>query len=145
MHSKLINSHPKTFVVVFETGDEVTAGLKKFAQDHKLEASHFSGIGAFSDITLGFFNLATKDYNRIQLNEQVEVLSLLGNVTLEEEKTKIHAHVVLGKSDGTAHGGHLIQAHVRPTLELIVEESPEHLRRKFNAQVGLALINVNSP
>jgi predicted DNA-binding protein with PD1-like motif len=143
MHSKLINSNPKTFVVVFETGDEVPAGLKKFAQDHKLDASHFSGIGAFSDITLGFFNLATRDYNHTQLKEQVEVLSLLGNVTLEEEETKIHAHVVVGKADGTAHGGHLIQAHVRPTLELVVEESPEHLRRKFNTHLGLALITTD--
>jgi predicted DNA-binding protein with PD1-like motif len=140
--SKLLSEKPKTFVLVFDTGDEVASLLKQFAQDQHLEASHFSAIGAFSDITLGYFNIGRKDYEKIRVKEQVEVLSLLGNVAMENSAPKIHAHVVVGKSDGTAHGGHLLEAHVRPTLEVVLEESPRHLRRKQDPATGLALIDL---
>lgn len=129
-------------MLVFDTGDEVASLLKQFAQDQHLEASHFSAIGAFSDITLGYFNIGRKDYEKIRVKEQVEVLSLLGNVAMENSAPKIHAHVVVGKSDGTAHGGHLLEAHVRPTLEVVLEESPRHLRRKQDPATGLALIDL---
>ena len=144
MKSKQINRDPKTFVLVFSTGDEVASILKNFAREQHLDASHFSGIGAFSDITLGYFSLDRKDYEKISIKEQVEVLSFLGNVALEKDEPKIHAHVVVGKRDGSAHGGHLIEAHVRPTLELIIEESPQHLRRKFDPETRLALLDLRA-
>ena len=143
MKSKLINDGgEKTFVIVFDPGDEVVAGLLDFAKEHKLAAS-LTAIGAFERVTLGFFESERKDYKRIPINEQVEVMSLVGNISLEENgEPKVHAHVVVGKSDGTAHGGHLLEAHVRPTLEVILVESPATLRRKMNAEVGLALIDL---
>ena len=143
MKSKLINDGgEKTFVIVFDPGDEVVAGLLDFAKEHRLAAS-LTAIGAFERVTLGFFESERKDYKRIPINEQVEVMSLVGNISLEENgEPKVHAHVVVGKSDGTAHGGHLLEAHVRPTLEVILVESPAPLRRKMNAEVGLALIDL---
>ncbi len=142
MKSKLLGGGEKTFVIVFDTGDEVVAGLLDFAKEHKLAAS-LTAIGAFERVTLGFFESERKDYKKIPINEQVEVMSLVGNITLEESGgPKVHAHVVVGKSDGTAHGGHLLEAHVRPTLEVILVESPTRLRRKMNADVGLALIDL---
>jgi predicted DNA-binding protein with PD1-like motif len=143
MKSKLLDDgDEKTFVIVFDTGDEVVAGLLDFAKEHKLAAS-MTAIGAFERVTLGFFEPERKDYKKIFIGEQVEVMSLVGNITLEESgEPKVHAHVVVGKSDGTAHGGHLLEAHVRPTLEVILVESPTRLRRKMNAEVGLALIDL---
>ena len=143
MKSKLLNDgDEKTFVIVFDTGDEVVAGLLDFAREHKLAAS-LTAIGAFERVTLGFFESERKDYKKIFIGEQVEVMSLVGNITLEESgEPKVHAHVVVGKSDGTAHGGHLLEAHVRPTLEVVLVESPTQLRRKMNAEVGLALIDL---
>ncbi|HEX5220730.1 MAG TPA: PPC domain-containing DNA-binding protein [Verrucomicrobiae bacterium] len=143
MKSKLINQNPRTYAVVFQTGEEVAALLRQFAQEQGLEGSHFTGIGALSDVTLGYFNFVRKDYDQITLNEQVEVLSLLGNIAIEKNAPKIHAHIVVGKADATAHGGHLIEARVRPTLEVVIEESPRHLRRKLNPEVGLALIDLD--
>ena len=143
MKSKLLDDGGgKTFVIVFDTGDEVVAGLLDFAKEHKLSAS-LTAIGAFERVTLGFFESEQKDYKKIPINEQVEVMSLVGNITLEESgEPKVHAHVVVGKRDGTAHGGHLLEAHVRPTLEVILVESPVPLRRKLNAEVGLPLIDL---
>ncbi len=142
MKSKLLHEgDEKTFVIVFDAGDEVVAGLLDFAKEHKRAAS-LTAIGAFERVTLGFFMSERKDYKKIFIDEQVEVMSLVGNITLEESgEPKVHAHVVVGKSDGTAHGGHLLEAHVRPTLEVILVESPKVLRRKMNAEVGLALID----
>jgi predicted DNA-binding protein with PD1-like motif len=142
--SKLIHDGgEKSFAIVFDAGDEVVAGLLAFAKEHKLAASYLTGLGACERVTLGFFERERKDYKRIFINEQVEVMSLVGNITLEEDgEPKVHAHVVVGKSDGTAHGGHLLEAHVWPTLEVILVESPTLLHRKMNAEVGLALIDL---
>ncbi|MGH7718478.1 MAG: PPC domain-containing DNA-binding protein [Gemmatimonadaceae bacterium] len=144
MKSKLIHENGEhTYALVFATGDDAMAGMLAFAKRHGLAASHFTGIGAFSDVTLGYFDWERKDYRRIPLREQVEVLSLIGDITLDGREPKVHAHVVVGRSDGTAHGGHLLEAHVRPTLEVVLVESPKHLRRTLDTETGLALIDLN--
>jgi predicted DNA-binding protein with PD1-like motif len=85
--------------------------------------------------------LGRKDYQKISIHEQVEVLSLVGNIALKGSEPSLHAHVVLGKADGSAHGGHLLEAHVRPTLEVVIEEAPRELRRVFDSITGLALLD----
>ncbi len=142
MQAKLIDEREeKTYAVIFVTGDEVTRGLLIFARENKIKASHFTAIGAFKKVTLGYFDWAKKDYEKISVHEQVEVLSLVGNIVMDNGNPRLHAHVVIGKSDGTAHGGHLMEAEVRPILEVIVVESPAHLHRKLDKETGLALIN----
>jgi predicted DNA-binding protein with PD1-like motif len=101
-----------------------------------------TAIGAFSDVILGYFDRQRKDYRKNSIREQVEVLALIGDIALSEGKPKIHAHVVVGKLDASAWGGHLIEAHVWPTLEVIAVESPRHLRRTWDPQVGLAVIDL---
>jgi predicted DNA-binding protein with PD1-like motif len=146
MDAKLIqDGAEKTFAVVFEAGEEVVAGLLRFAADQKLSGAHLTGIGAFERVTLGFFDVARKDYSKIPIEEQVELLSLVGNVAVDDQgQPKLHAHVVVGKSDGSAHGGHLVEAFVRPTLEVVVVESARHLRRRTRADLGLALLDLSS-
>jgi predicted DNA-binding protein with PD1-like motif len=128
--------------VVFDTGDEVLECLLAFAKEHRLSAAEFNGLGALSDCVLGYFDWQKKDYKRIPLNEQVEVLNLTGNVALADGEPKLHPHIVVGRSDGSAHGGHLLEGHVRPTLEVVVTESPAHLRRKSDPETGLALLSL---
>jgi predicted DNA-binding protein with PD1-like motif len=79
----------------------------ELAQKHGLARSHFTAIGAFRDVVLGFFNREQKRYQEIPVNAQLEVLSLMGNIALDEaDQPKVHAQAVLGWSDGTAVGGH---------------------------------------
>ncbi|MBA4147075.1 MAG: DNA-binding protein [Verrucomicrobia bacterium] len=145
MKAKLINDAPqKTWALIFDKGDEVMSNLDCFAREQRLSATQFTGIGAFSDLTLGFFVLEKKDYNRIAIREQVEVLSLTGDISLKDNEPKVHAHIVVGKIDGTAHGGHLLEAHVMPTLEVMLTESPRHLRRAVDPETGLALIQIET-
>jgi predicted DNA-binding protein with PD1-like motif len=145
MKAKLIDEHDqRVFAVIFDTGEDPVAGLTRFAEQQNLSASSFSAIGAFSEATLGYFDWEKKDYERIPVREQTEVLSLIGDIAVEERnRKKVHAHVVLGKRDGAACGGHLLAAKVRPTLEVILTESPGHLQRKHDPVSGLSLIRID--
>jgi uncharacterized protein len=135
---------PKTWALIFDKGDEVVKELTRFAQEHRLLAAHFTAIGALSGVTLGYFDRARKDYTKIPVKEQVEVLSLVGDVAQQDGEPKVHAHIVVGKRDGTAHGGHLVDGLVWPTLELVLTESSQVLARKSDRESGLALIDVNA-
>ncbi|WP_344979639.1 PPC domain-containing DNA-binding protein [Compostibacter hankyongensis] len=145
MKSKLINSTGQiTYVLIFDKGDEVAAGILSFAEEHNISAASFTAIGAFSDALLGFFDFSSKDYKKIPMPGQTEVLALTGDIAQQDGKPKIHAHVVLGKPDGAAYGGHLLEAHVDPTLEVILIQSPAYLQRKTDKRTGLGLITLPS-
>lgn len=130
-------------VLVFDTGDDLMRDLQRWVERQELSAASFTGIGAFRRVTLGYFDLERRDYHSIPVEEQVEVLSLTGNVALADGEPKIHAHVVVGRRDGTAYGGHLLDARVRPTLELVVVEAPSTLRRTIDKATGLPLLDLD--
>jgi len=144
MRSKLLHDGAeKTFALIYGTGDEVVAGLKQFATEHRPRSAHFTAIGAFRDVVLAYFDWPSKQYQDIPLDEQVEVLTLAGDIAWKDGgEPVVHAHVVVGRRDGSTRGGHLKRAHVRPTLELVLVEYPRHLERKPDAETGLALIRV---
>jgi predicted DNA-binding protein with PD1-like motif len=132
----------RTWAVIFSAGDEAVAGLDEFARAESLDAARFTAIGGFSRATLGYFDVVRSSYEPIPVDEQVEVLSLIGDIAKGDDGPKVHGHVVVGTSTGEARGGHLLEAHVRPTLEVLVTESPGHLRRRFDPEFGIALIDL---
>lgn len=141
MRAKLLNENgERSYALVFDTGEDPVKLLTRFAEEHSIGAASFTAIGAFSDAVLGYFDWEKKDYLRTRVAEQVEVLALIGDIAIAEGKPKLHAHVVLGRRDATALGGHLLEARVRPTLEVILTESPTHLARRHDPETGLALI-----
>ena len=145
MKSKQLSGGPeRTFALIFDEGDEVMAGLQAFAEAHDLTAARFDGIGAFRDVTLGYFDWETKEYRRNRFDEQVEVVSLTGDVAVNDGAPAVHAHVAVARADATALGGHLVEGHVRPTVELVLVESPAHLRKRHDDRTGLALIDADA-
>ena len=133
MQSKLLHeaSGQRTFAVVLATGDEVVASLKTFVERENIHAATFTAIGALSDAVLLYFDWERKEYDKVTVSEQVEVASLIGDVADDPE----------GKpSLGSAKAGHLGEAHVRPTLEVVVTESPSHLHKVKDEETGFALI-----
>lgn len=143
MRYKQVEQQPKTFVLIFETGDELASGLKSFAKEKGLTGSSFKAIGALSHAKLGWFNWETRKYETaVDLSEQVELLSLIGDIAVKDGEPQVHAHVVIGLKNGVAHGGHLLEATVRPTCELVLTESPAHLQKQFDPASGIALIQV---
>jgi hypothetical protein len=146
MRSKLLERRDGagTFALVFGENEEIERQLLDFAETQGIGGASLSAIGAFSAVTLGYFDREAKQYRRIPILEQVEVLSFAGNIARAGDQPKLHAHIVVGKSDGSAHGGHFLDGRVWPTLEMILTETPEPLRRVHDAATGLALIDLTS-
>lgn len=133
---------PRRFALVFETGDDVMAEMQRFAEEQNVMAASFKGLGGFQRATVGFYNLDQQRYEPIQVADQVEVLSLLGNVAIYEGKPKLHIHCTLSYRDGHAVGGHLLQATVRPTLEVVLDELAGNLHRTDRPEIGIPLIDL---
>jgi predicted DNA-binding protein with PD1-like motif len=134
-----------TFVAVLDAGDEAVESITRFAADREIDAGQLTAIGGFSHATLGWFDRRAGDYRRIPVGEQVEVLSLLGDLAMGEDgRPKLHAHAVLGRADGSTVGGHLLAGEVWPTLEVVVGEAPAALRKRTDRETGLALIDLDA-
>ena len=143
MRWKLLDAGPPaTYAIVFATGDEVMRELGRIVREQKIEAASITAIGAFERTVLGYFDWETKEYKHNPVEEQVEVLSLLGDVAVSDQGPALHLHAVLGRRDGGTVGGHLLEGHVRPTLELTLIEPPAHLRKRKDPETGLALIDL---
>ena len=143
MQQKLLHSAggQRTFALVLETGEDVLGCLQKFVKQERIFAAQLTGIGAFSDVVLQYFDWDKKEYQQIPVREQVEVASMIGDVAQAPSgEAALHVHLVVGKRDGAAMAGHLGASHVRPTLEVIMTESPVHLRKVKDPESGLALI-----
>jgi uncharacterized protein len=132
----------KTFALVFDKNDDVLPLLLQFAEENDISSARLSGIGAFQRVRLGYFDRDRREYQPIEINEQVELLSLIGNLARKDGKAKLHAHVIVGKRDGSAHGGHLLGGNVWPTMEIMVIETPAHLQRTMDETTGLALLDL---
>lgn len=140
--STLLNSgEAPSYLLVFHTGQEIMKGLLAFAKKHDLVAGHLSGIGAISGAEIGYFDPETNAYRHHRENEQAELLSLAGNLALNDDGPFFHVHVVLGARDGSARGGHLFEATVRPTVELVLTTSPRPVRRAIDRETHLPLLD----
>jgi predicted DNA-binding protein with PD1-like motif len=141
MHFKQIDASPRTFILVFESGDELAGGLLQFAQHQKLSSASFKAVGGLSSVRLEWFNWETKKYDAsVTLDEQLELVSLIGDVALKDDHPVVHAHAVISRRDGTAHGGHLQRAVVRPTCEVVLIASAVPLHKAPDPESGLFLI-----
>ena len=143
MKSRLVweEAGERTFVVVLDAGDEAFSALTGFANRNHLGGASLSALGAFERVTVGWFDLRAKTYRPIEIDEQCEGLSLLGDIAIGDDgKASLHMHAVLGLQDGTTRGGHFLKGIVRPTLEVTVVETPAHLRRRKQPGLGIALI-----
>lgn len=143
MHYRLLDERDgrRTYAVALQIGESVMSTLTALAKELSLVGSSVAGIGGFQSATLGYFDWERSNFIENRIEEQVELLSFQGNIAEGEGGVpKIHAHVVLGRFDATTRGGHLVEATVRPTMELIITESPEHLHRVHDDETGLVLL-----
>ncbi len=130
------------YVLVFDQGEDVVPVLERFASDADLKSATFYGIGGFSRSTLAYYRLQNKSYDPFEIDEQVELISIAGNISVYQGKPKIHAHCAVAYADGAVRGGHLIAATVRPTLELRLDELPDALRREDSPEFRIPLLRL---
>lgn len=131
----------KTWALVLAPGDDVQAALLAFAKKNQVAAAHFVAIGAVREPVVGWLDPDKKQYKLLTLAEQVEVLTLSGDIALSSKGTPaVHTHAVFGRSDGSAWGGHLIKATVAPTLEVFLTQFPEPLQKQPDPALGIERI-----
>ena len=143
MKVQLLGTHgkQKTYAVIFSKGDEAFSGLTDFARQYNVTAAHFTAIGALEGARLAFFDPTRKMYREIPIDGQVEVLSMIGDIALNKGKPAVHTHMVVGFPDGSTRGGHVLEAHVNPTLEVMVTVEPNAMHRRPDAATDLTLID----
>jgi uncharacterized protein len=133
----------RVFVLILDQGEEAFKAIAEFASQERLDGASVTAIGAFSSAKVGWFDLGAKKYKPIEVDEQCEVLSLLGDIARGDNgKSSLHLHAVLGLQDGSVRGGHFLSGVVQPTLEIVISETATHLRRRKRADLGIALINI---
>jgi predicted DNA-binding protein with PD1-like motif len=145
MKHKLLasGSGERTFILILDEGDETFRCITGFAEKQGVTAASITAIGAFRAATIAFFEYETKSYSKIPVEVQSEVLSMIGDVAVDDMgKASLHLHVVLGFSDGSTKGGHFLEGYVRPTLEVVLRETPADLRRRHRPDLGIALIDL---
>jgi uncharacterized protein len=133
-------NHERHFAVILAPGDEILGGLTDFAEQEHLAAAQFTAIGGVKDATLGFFDKERQQFRKIPVETQAEVTSLVGDIAWFGDHPVVHAHMNVALPDGSVRGGHLLRAHVWPTLEVMVVESPRPLHKEHDAERGLDII-----
>ena len=143
MQVELLNpSEPiKQYAVIFYQGDEAFSGLLEFAEKYQITSAHFTAIGALNKVTLGWFDPQRKMYKKIPINGQHEVIAMSGDIALYQGKPVVHTHMVVGSPDGTTRGGHVLEAYVSPTLEVMVTVDPIAMNKRFDPETDLTLID----
>jgi predicted DNA-binding protein with PD1-like motif len=135
------NGGAKNYAIILAKGDEVMSGLTDFARQNKVTSASFTAIGAFSHATVAWFDDARKEFRLIPIEQQVELVSMIGDIALVNDQPSVHTHVAVASSDGTVRGGHVINAFVFPTLELFMTVYPTPLHKESDKATGLKLID----
>jgi predicted DNA-binding protein with PD1-like motif len=131
----------KQYAVIFYQGDEAYSGLQEFAEKYHVTSAHFTAIGALNGAIVGWFDPQRKMYKKIPVNGQHEVIGMSGDIALYQGRPVVHTHMVVGGPDGTTHGGHLLEAYVSPTLEVMVTVDPVAMRKRLDPETNLTLID----
>ncbi|NKF24393.1 PPC domain-containing DNA-binding protein [Solimonas marina] len=147
MHSQIMADDPdsRIWILVLDSGEEAVSSITHFADAHDIKGASVTALGAFSGARLGWFDFATKQYKPIEVSSQCEGLSLVGDIASGDDGgASLHLHAVVGLADGTTRGGHLLEAHAHPTLEVTLIETTARLRRRRRPELGIALIDLRA-
>ncbi|MFZ0391716.1 MAG: PPC domain-containing DNA-binding protein [Calditrichia bacterium] len=127
------------FLIRLQRGEKVMESLLQFSKETQLEGAILQGLGAVTEVTLGYFEWDKKEYRQKTFSEIFEMLSLLGNLTRVEGEHFWHLHASLADSEYRSFGGHFFEATVTVTAELVVTPLPQPLIRSFDDTTRLNL------
>ncbi|MBO8179917.1 MAG: DNA-binding protein [Archaeoglobus sp.] len=128
----------RSFFLRLDYGKDLVRQLEEFLTDREIHAAKVSAIGAVRNAVIGYYDQEKREYVKRELNEPMEIISLLGNVSLKDGKPFCHIHVLLGKN-GEVYGGHLFSAEVFACEVFIQSLKGEAPERTFDEQTGLML------
>ncbi|WP_295767255.1 PPC domain-containing DNA-binding protein [uncultured Mucilaginibacter sp.] len=110
---------------------------------YNVTAAHFKGLGDAMHAKVGWYENSKKMFKVISLDEPAEITSLIGNITMNQGKPVVHAHINLADSNGMVHGGHLLEGFIFPTLEVFVTVEPNTMFKKMYEEAGAFVIDAD--
>ena len=143
VRTKLISDSgaTRTYMLIFSPGDEILSGLNEFAAKYKVKSAHFTAIGDAVTAKVGWYDQSRKMFRVISITSPAEVTSLVGDIAISDGKPVVHGHINLATGDGIVHGGHLLEAFVGPTLEVIMTVEPRPMYKKLNEELRVSAID----
>ena len=130
-----------TYVIRLNKGEEVICALKEICKKEDIKLAEITGLGASDLVEIGVFNVETKEYKTKLFEGMFEITSLVGNVTRKDTEVYLHIHINFGDEEGIVKGGHLVQAEISATSEIILRKVNGNVERKFNEDIGLNLLD----
>jgi len=131
-----------THVLALEIGEELIGSILRYAEQSNICAASIQAVGAIRNFELGYYVLNEKQYLRKKVDEIAELISCSGNLAIKDNKPFVHVHVAAGLRDFSVIGGHLFSAIVAVTAEVIVMPMPNAMKRSFNDETGLYLLDL---
>ena len=134
----------RTYAIIFAPGDEVLSGLQEFAVKYQVKSAHFTAIGDAKSAKFGWYDKSKKMFKVARIDAYAEITSLVGDIAMKNGKPVVHGHINLATEDGVVHGGHLLEAFIEPTLEVIMTVEPVELDKKLEPEFGINIIDPDS-
>ena len=129
-----------TIVLRLDPGEEICAQLLALAEKESVDLAEISGLGAIGRFTTGVFDPAAKVYHANHFEGTFEIVSLTGTLTRKDGAPYLHAHLSAGDAKGNVFGGHLNEAWISATAEIVVRVIDGAVGRKFSDAIGLNLL-----
>jgi predicted DNA-binding protein with PD1-like motif len=122
-------------------GGDLLQALEKFCLDQNITLGEVRALGAVSRARVGFYDQTGKKYSFLEFDQPLEILALVGNISLKDGKPMVHAHVTLADAQGRAVGGHLAEGTPVFACEFAINEytADQELARQPDAETGLLL------
>ncbi len=130
------------YFIRIDRGEEIVSNLTEFCKERSIKLGRISAIGAVNEATIGIFDPLKKEYHSVEFKGTYEILSIMGNITSNNDQPYLHMHITLSDSEYNAFGGHLNKAIVSATCEVIIEEFEGKLNRFFDEKTGLNLVEL---
>jgi predicted DNA-binding protein with PD1-like motif len=134
----------QTIILVLEQGEDIVEQVTAIAQQQNGKFGTVSGIGACQGVELNFYNLETQTYEKREVKEPLELISLLGNISHVDDKPFAHLHATFGTNQYQTLSGHLTKAIVSATAEIVITMTEVDINRKHNSKIGLNLLDLSS-
>jgi len=130
------------YFIRIDRGEEIVSNLTEFCKERSIKLGRISAIGAVNEATIGIFDPLKKEYNSVELKGTFEILSIMGNITSNNDQPYLHMHITLSDNEYNAFGGHLNKAIVSATCEVIIDKFEGKLNRYFDEKTGLNLVEL---
>lgn len=131
-----------TFLIRLERGEKVNASLTSFCQKKSIKNAVIHGLGSIEDPTLANYRVDTKKYSEKRLKGIFELTNLIGTVGLFEGEPLVHTHVTISDEDMRAFGGHLVEAAVSATVEVVLIDLKSRFTKSHSKEIGLRLFDL---